>query len=320
MDPEESSADVFTGTSAGSSDDLHSAALSHVRAGRLKDAVQVYRLLLMEDPENIGVLNELGDLCLLVHDDATATVFFKRVLTLDPSSIPAAEGLERIATSAGSAEKKVPVPPRQVTVIHPIPLWDTDARFIQIMEQITYSLVDRVRCYMLYQFALQAARLGGDVAEVGVYRGGTARLLAVALEGSGQTIHLFDTFEGMPSTDPGRDAHRKGDFSDTSLESVKRNLEGCRNVAFYPGIFPATSSPVADLRFSLAHIDVDIYRSVIDCCEFFLPRMIQGGVIVFDDYGFESCPGAKEAVDEFFRSAGERPCYLPSGQCFVTKL
>jgi len=42
--------------------------------------------------------------------------------------------------------------------------------------------------------------------------------------------------------------------------------------------------------------------------------------MVFDDYGFESCPGAKAAVDEFFSGKIERPWYLPSGQCAVVKL
>ncbi len=206
------------------------------------------------------------------------------------------------------------------TPMRPIPFWDRETEFNRIMKTIQYTLVDRIRCYMLYQFALQASSLEGAVAEIGVYKGGTARLLAMTLRASGKTVHLFDTFEGMPSTDPGKDRHSKGDFSDTSLESVKRSLRGCGNVEFYPGFFPATAPPIENLKFSLAHIDVDIYRSVLDCCEFFYPRMVAGGMMVFDDYGFESCPGAKAAVDEFFRDKRERPWYLPSGQCAVIKL
>lgn len=45
-----------------------------------------------------------------------------------------------------------------------------------------------------------------------------------------------------------------------------------------------------------------------------------GGVMVFDDYGFPSCPGAKKAVDEFFKSKIETPIYLPTGQCLVFKV
>jgi O-methyltransferase len=299
--------------------DSLAAALACVSAGRYDEAVPIYRRLLAADPNNIDVLVGLGELCLLVHDDATAAIFFRRVITLDHSNMPASRGLARIASEGNPGAIQGGGPPLQVRVIRPMPLWDTDERFVGIMREITYSLVDRTRCYMLYQFALEALQSEGEMAEIGVYRGGTARLLAKACEGSGKKIHLFDTFEGMPSTDPSKDAHRQGDFSDTSLASVQKNLAGCENVFFYPGYFPATSPPIEESVFSLAHIDVDIYRSVLDCCRFFYPRMMPGGKMVFDDYGYETCPGAKLAVDEFFRDTPERPFYLPSGQCFVTK-
>ena len=308
-----------TGTLADSPADSLAAALSHVRARRYDDAVPIYKKLLAEDPNNIDVLVGLGELCLLVRDDATAAIFFKRVISLDHSNMPASRGLARIASGGNAGALQAGGQPLNVRVIRPMPLWDTDERFVRIMGEITYSLVDRTRCYMLYQFALEAFQCEGEVAEIGVYRGGTARLLAKALEGSGKRVHLFDTFEGMPSTDPSKDAHRQGDFSDTSLASVQQNLAGCENVFFYPGYFPATSPPIEGSVFSLAHIDVDIYRSVLDCCAFFYPRMVPGGKIVFDDYGYETCPGAKLAVDEFFRGTPEKPFYLPSGQCFVTK-
>jgi O-methyltransferase len=47
--------------------------------------------------------------------------------------------------------------------------------------------------------------------------------------------------------------------------------------------------------------------------------MVPGGIIVYDDYGFHSCTGAKIAVDEFYTGKEERPIYLPTGQCIVIK-
>jgi len=41
--------------------------------------------------------------------------------------------------------------------------------------------------------------------------------------------------------------------------------------------------------------------------------------MVFDDYGFPTCRGAKAAVDEFFRDKRDCPVYLTTGQCFVLK-
>ncbi|MBZ5498758.1 MAG: TylF/MycF family methyltransferase [Acidobacteriia bacterium] len=204
---------------------------------------------------------------------------------------------------------------------NPIHLWDQHAEFSEQMSKVSsYTLVDKARCFMLFQFARQASRIAGDIAEVGVYKGGTARLLAKTLEPTGKNIHLFDTFTGMPSVDQSKDLHREGDFHDTSLEAVKSLLSDCRNVHFHAGWFPHSAKPVEALTFCFVHIDVDIYRSVIDCCNFFYPRLQGGGIMVFDDYGFRSCPGARLAVDEFFSDKVETPCYLPTGQCYVTRL
>jgi len=204
---------------------------------------------------------------------------------------------------------------------NPIHLWDEDAPFNELFDGISsVTIVDKKRCFMLYQFATHLSSVPGEIAEVGVYRGGTARLLAKALEPSGKGIHLFDTFSGMPTVDKARDLHSAGDFNDTSLEAVKAFLHGCINVHFHSGIFPQTAQPVKDLTFCFVHIDVDIYKSVTDCCEFFYPRMQGGGIMVFDDYGFVSCPGAKSAVDEFFSDKAESPCYLATGQCFVIRV
>lgn len=202
-----------------------------------------------------------------------------------------------------------------------LPLWEDDEYFSELRQQITgYTLVDKPQCYMLYQYAKHVAELPGDVAEVGAYKGGTARLLAKVFEPTDKIIHLFDTFSGMPPSDSNRDVHTEGDFSDTSLGSIKSYLHDCQNVRLYQGLFPDTSEPVEKASFCLIHIDVDIYRSAMDCCEFFYSRMEKGGIMVFDDYGIPDCPGIKMAVDEFFGDKPEYPCYLPTGQCIVIRV
>ncbi len=198
--------------------------------------------------------------------------------------------------------------------------WNSDPEFRRRLEEVRgRTLVNPVRCHVLDQYLRSVAGLPGDVAEIGVYRGGTARLLARTAAEEGRTVHLFDTFAGMPATDPQKDLHREGDFADTSLEAVRAFLHDLPNVRFYPGFFPATTGPVEGLRFAFVHVDVDIHDSVRDCCAFFLPRLVPGGVMVFDDYGFLSCPGAREAVDVFFAGRPETPCYLPTGQCVVVR-
>lgn len=204
---------------------------------------------------------------------------------------------------------------------HLLQLGTNSEKFRLLYEQIKgYTLVSQHRCFMLYQLAKYANAKPGQIAEVGVYKGGTAKLISKVAAETAKTVYLFDTFSGMPPTDITKDLHRQGDFHDTSLDSVKKYLRDCKNVQIYQGLFPDTVAPVTDMEFCFVHIDVDIYKSVVDCCTFFYPRVVNGGIMIFDDYGFLRCPGAKMAVDEFFSDKPECFCYLPTGQCFIIKL
>lgn len=200
-------------------------------------------------------------------------------------------------------------------------LWQSDPHFLAASDNL-HTLIDKERLFILYQTLRQVLALSGDIAECGVYRGGSALMLArlVLLLGKVKTLHLFDTFAGMPDTSPAIDVHRKGDFADTSLAQVREYLRDFSNtVSFYPGLFLQTLPQVSHLSFSMVHVDCDIYESVLQCCSFFYPRMQPGGVLVYDDYGFPSCPGAKMAVDSFFADRPEHPVYLPTGQAVVFK-
>ncbi len=199
--------------------------------------------------------------------------------------------------------------------------WEEDEQFREMMKHIEgHTLVDTIRCFMLYQFVKQTIHIPGDVAEVGVYKGGTARLLSETLSSANKKVHLFDTFTGMPPTDPLKDIHTEGDFGDTSLATVKSYLQDCNNVHYHAGVFPYTAAGLEGNFFSFVHIDADIYKSVLHALTFFYPRLWSNGIMVCDDYGFLSCPGAKAAVDEFFLDKPEQIIYLPTGQCFIVRL
>jgi O-methyltransferase len=122
----------------------------------------------------------------------------------------------------------------------------------------------------------------------------------------------------MPKTDAAKDVHKKGDFSDTSLESVRSRVRG-DFVHFHKGLIPETFSGLESARIAFAHVDVDIYSSIRACCEFIFPRLCVGGIMIFDDYGFHTCPGARAAVDEFFLGRNAIPLALPTGQALVIK-
>ncbi|HRA80802.1 MAG TPA: TylF/MycF/NovP-related O-methyltransferase [Thauera sp.] len=196
--------------------------------------------------------------------------------------------------------------------------------FAEVTARITpHSLVSPDRLWVLHSLARQALKLPGNFWECGVYKGGTAKLLAGLIgnpPGTGRQLRLFDTFSGMPETDPGKDLHRQGDFSDTSLSAVKKVVRESSQVSFHPGFIPQTFVGLEGERIAFAHVDVDIHQSVMDCCHFIHPRLVPGGVMIFDDYGFPTCPGARAAVDAFFVDKAEVPLVLSTGQAVVFKL
>lgn len=183
------------------------------------------------------------------------------------------------------------------------------------------TLVSSDRCYVLYTLLMQAIHVEGDIWECGVYKGGTAAMIANILKSHGawKKLYLFDTFEGMPDTNDKKDLHRKGDFADTSLESVQQYIQEPDLCIFRKGFIPDTFSGLESKKIAFAHLDVDIYRSILDCLEFIWPRLSFGAFVIFDDYGFPSCPGARRAVDEFFRAKTCFPLCLPTGQAVVFK-
>ncbi|MFC1560954.1 TylF/MycF/NovP-related O-methyltransferase [Candidatus Latescibacterota bacterium] len=199
--------------------------------------------------------------------------------------------------------------------------WLGYGKFKEVYEMAKHhTSVSSDRCYVLYTLASQALFLEGDIWECGVYKGGTAILFAeliASTKGAISTLHLFDTFQGMPETDPKVDLHQRGDFADTSLPTVRKLIRRKGIVRFHEGDIPDTFEGLEASQIAFAHIDVDIYRSVLDCCEFIIPRLVNGGFVVFDDYGFPSCPGARKAVNEFFRDRPEKPLVLPTGQAIV---
>jgi len=203
-------------------------------------------------------------------------------------------------------------------------LHEEHAAFAQLMQGIEcpqHTMLDKYRCFMLYQLARRYRYSSSDVnvAEVGVCRGGTAKLLLRTLRHAHGL--LFDTFVGLPNTvKTDKDYYKAGAFSETSLEEVRAYLsQDCDNFTITPGVFPETADNFLHRRFSFVHVDVDIYQSARDCCEFFYSRLISGGTMLFDDYGFRICPGVRSAVDEYFVDKPDKIVYLFGGQCFVIK-
>jgi O-methyltransferase len=186
-----------------------------------------------------------------------------------------------------------------------------------------YTMVSRDRCHVLWQTLQQSARMPGSAVECGVFRGGTALLAARTLADLGQSsrpLHLFDTFEGMAANASTQESFRPGDFGRTSEGHVRQLLASHPALHLHAGFIPDTFAGLELGPVAWAHVDLDLYDSIRDAVAYLYPRLVPGGCLVFDDYGFPSCPGARRAVDELFADRPEVPLCLPTGQALVVKL
>jgi len=184
------------------------------------------------------------------------------------------------------------------------------------------------RLYSMYQALENSLPLAreGMIAEVGVYKGGGLRFLAEAATQLGygeRTIFALDTFEGHPDRiDHAVDGdHLVGDFGNTSLESVQQYLGDRFPCRLIQGPVEQTCHQLNGSRFAFVHLDVDLYSGTLAALQFFSERMIPGGTIIVDDYGFLTCEGAMKATREFLQT---RPpfyhLHLLTGQCLLVKI
>jgi O-methyltransferase len=165
----------------------------------------------------------------------------------------------------------------------------------------------------------------GRFAELGVYRGHTAKLIHhYAPE---RKLHLFDTFSGFTERSVVRENQSTGirveakEFADTSLAGVESYIQQRNdNVEYHPGFFPESIPPdLLNERFAFVHLDADLYEPTLEGLKFFYPRTARGGMLVVHDYN--SWFGARKAVDDFLKDKPEFPVPMPdkSGSALILK-
>lgn len=203
--------------------------------------------------------------------------------------------------------------------------WLDDAEFNAALEFVRHNtMVDHYRLYELWQLAGQTVDLKGDILEVGVWRGGSGCLMAKRLQllHASKTVFLCDTFAGVVKTGQRDTVYRDGEHSDTSTDFVSAlaadlNLS---NVEMLVGIFPDdTGHQVEDRQFSICHIDVDVYQSAADILDWVWPRLTRGGIVVYDDYGFDRCGGITRHVNERAGRPGSMTIHNLNGHAIVVK-
>lgn len=205
--------------------------------------------------------------------------------------------------------------------------WRNDPAFQTGYELVREStLVDIYRCYELWHLISEVHSIEGDILEVGVWRGGTGALLAIAAKNFGiaANIWLVDTFAGVVKAGDRDSKYRGGEHADTSIEIVKTLLQRAGvtpNTSILSGVYPddfsVHRSTQCKLRF--VHIDVDAYQSAFDIFQNIWGRLVPGGIVVFDDYGFWGCEGVTTLVTQL-KLPGARRIYNLNGHAVLVKL
>jgi len=205
---------------------------------------------------------------------------------------------------------------------------DLDSGFASLYESCApFTMTSVERMFALYNAIeyIEAAGIPGDIVECGVWRGGSSRLAALklrALGSSARTLHLFDTFEGMPAPTDADVQHSTGEtaarildrgervedanneWAYAPLSGVQRTMAetGYPRVKYIQGKVEETLPASAPAQIALLRLDTDWYESTRHELEHLYPRLADGGVLIIDDYGYWE--GARKAVDEYFREAG----------------
>lgn len=161
--------------------------------------------------------------------------------------------------------------------------------------------------------------LPGDTAECGAYLGATSYLICQKAQVLGKSHSIFDSFEGLSAPDAADGGYWSGGDLTAAESQVRANLAGFDCFELYKGWIPERFPEVADRRFCFVHVDVDLYQPTRDSVAFFYPRLVPGGLLVCDDYGFSTCPGARRAVDEYMADRPEPVLQVPTGQGVIIK-
>jgi hypothetical protein len=193
-----------------------------------------------------------------------------------------------------------------------------DKKTVRLMKQIMKEdrpfLLLPSELLMIHSLSKSQTVVPGDYAEVGVFKGATAK--AICESKKKKHLHLFDTFEGLPKASKQLDKRYKSSMFRSNYGRVKKKLSKYKNVHLYKGLFPGTGDPVQDKKFAFVHLDVDLFESTKDSLEFFYPRMSKGGILLSHDY---HAAGVKKAFNEFFKDRPEHVIPLPVSQCMITK-
>jgi hypothetical protein len=208
----------------------------------------------------------------------------------------------------------------------PVDLSEQDGAIIRSVRPYTMTSVERLM--VLIDAVRHVVRGGfpGDIAECGVWRGGSMMAAAHVLtaeQDRSRHLYLFDTFEGMPEPSPldrrfdgipARDEldhtpRGEGVWCYAKQDEVRANMAStgypADRIHLVRGKVEDTIPASAPARLALLRIDTDWYESTRHELEHLYPLLCPGGILIVDDYGHWQ--GARCATDEYFAKLPRRP-------------
>ncbi|MFH1401187.1 MAG: TylF/MycF/NovP-related O-methyltransferase [Nanoarchaeota archaeon] len=203
--------------------------------------------------------------------------------------------------------------------------WLADKEFLSIREKVKdHTMVDVLRLYELWQLVDESRKLSGAIIEVGAWRGGSGAVMArrAQLSGIKEAVYVCDTFKGVVKAGKKDTYYKGGEHFDTSATIVRALMKknGLGNARVLEGTFPdETGHLVKEKTIRLCHIDVDVYQGSKDIVRWLWPRLCIGGMIIYDDYGFQTAQGVTAFVEEERTRSDRIVIYNLNGHAIVVK-
>lgn len=181
------------------------------------------------------------------------------------------------------------------------------------------------RIHVLCWAANYAKKLEGDFVDCGVSTGIFARSVThyINFQNTNKKYYLFDTFSGMDSRYSSEYELERNAILGYSkkiglYEQVQKTFQNL-NVEIIKGAIPETLSQVTTAKIAYLSIDMNCVQPEIAALEFFWDKLVKGGVIILDDYGYPNCEQQKEAHDEFAKNKRVSILSLPTCQGIIIK-
>ena len=196
----------------------------------------------------------------------------------------------------------------------------SDTPFMEAMSRHAGGPVERSiawRTAVLVWAARNGLRREGDFVECGCYRGISARIVhdTVDFATSGRRFWLYDLFDYPP----GSTHTRMPGMGEATYAEVQARFSECPSVEIVKGRVPGVLAGAAPEHIALLHLDMNDAEAEVGALEVLFDRVVPGGMVVLDDYGYQPYVAQRDAERAWFAARGYDVIELPTSQGLVVK-